>query len=88
MKILVTGGAGYLGNVIIRELLNNRHEISTNIDNFMYNQQSCLLNLSKNEKLNIIQSDVRNYNLLKEEVKKNDAIIPLAKQLLALQHVI
>ena len=36
----------------------------------MYNQQSCLLNLSKNEKLNIIQSDVRNYNLLKEEVKK------------------
>ena len=28
MKILVTGGAGYLGNVIIRELLNNRHEIA------------------------------------------------------------
>ena len=63
--------------MIIRELLNNRHEITV-IDNFMYNQQSCLLNLSKNEKLNIIQSDVRNYNLLKEEVKKNDAIIPLA----------
>ena len=53
----------------------------------MYNQQSCLLNLSKNEKLNIIQSDVRNYNLLKEEVKKNDAIIT-SDNYLALQHVI
>ena len=77
MKILVTGGAGYLGNVIIRELLKNKHEITV-IDNFMYNQQSSLLTLSKNKKINIIKSDVRNYKLLKEEVKKNDAIIPLA----------
>ena len=77
MKILVTGGAGYLGNVIIRELLKNKHEITV-IDNFMYNQQSSLLTLSKNEKINIIKSDVRNYKLLKEEVKKNDVIIPLA----------
>jgi len=77
MKILVTGGAGYLGNVIIRELLKNKHEITV-IDNFVYNQQSSLLTLSKNEKINIIKSDVRNYKLLKEEVKKNDVIIPLA----------
>ena len=77
MKILVTGGAGYLGNVIIRELLKNKHEITV-IDNFMYNQESSLLTLSKNEKINIIKSDVRNYKLLKEEVKKNDVIIPLA----------
>ena len=77
MKILVTGGAGYLGNVIIRELLKNKHEITV-IDNFMYNQQSSLLTLSKNEKINIIKSDVRNYKLLKEEVKKNDVIIPRA----------
>ena len=77
MKILVTGGAAYLGNVIIRELLKNKHEITV-IDNFMYNQQSSLLTLSKNKKINIIKSDVRNYKLLKEEVKKNDAIIPLA----------
>ena len=69
MKILVTGGAGYLGNVIIRELLKNKHEITV-IDNFMYNQQSSLLTLSKNKKINIIKSDVRNYKLLKEEVKK------------------
>ena len=41
MKILVTGGAGYLGNVIIRELLKNKHEITV-IDNFMYNRHSIL----------------------------------------------
>ena len=34
MKILVTGGAGYLGNVIIRELLKNKQNKVYGIDNF------------------------------------------------------
>jgi nucleoside-diphosphate-sugar epimerase len=77
MKILITGGAGYIGNVLTRELLKNNFKV-TIIDNFGYNQQSSLLSISKNENLEIIKSDVRNLDILNNEIKKHDVVIPLA----------
>ena len=38
MNILITGGAGYLGSVIVRRLLKN-HNVTV-VDNLMYNQTS------------------------------------------------
>ena len=35
--ILITGGAGYIGNVLTRELLNNNHKV-TIIDNFIFSK--------------------------------------------------
>ena len=40
MKILITGGAGYLGSVITRSLL-RKHEVIV-YDNLMYNQTSLI----------------------------------------------
>jgi len=76
MKILVTGGAGYIGSVMVPELLSQGHEVTV-VDNFMFGQNS-LLDCCNNEKLQIIRGDARDNNLIAGLIKKADAIIPLA----------
>lgn len=76
MKILITGGAGYIGSVLTPMLLNEGHEVTV-IDNFMYKQTS-LLDVCWQPKFNIIRGDARDKALLKKEMAKADAILPLA----------
>jgi len=76
MKILVTGGAGYIGSVLVPELLAKGHEVTV-VDNFMYGQQ-VLLDCCYNEKLSIIRGDVRDKALISKCMQKTDAIFPLA----------
>ena len=76
MKILVTGGAGYIGSVLVPLLLQKGHAITV-IDNFMYGQTS-LLDCCHNPRLEIIRGDVRNEELLRQQLRKADAILPLA----------
>ncbi|MBT3961634.1 MAG: NAD(P)-dependent oxidoreductase [Candidatus Marinimicrobia bacterium] len=75
MKILITGGAGYLGCVLTRNLIKN-HDVVV-YDNLMYNQAP-LIDLCRLKNFKFIHSDVRNIKLLKDEVQKSDVIIPLA----------
>jgi nucleoside-diphosphate-sugar epimerase len=75
-RILVTGAAGYIGSVLVPELLKSGYEVIA-IDNFMYNQTS-LLDCCFNKKLTIVRGDVRNRRLILEWIKKADAIFPLA----------
>jgi nucleoside-diphosphate-sugar epimerase len=76
MRILITGGAGYLGSVITKHMLNDGHQV-TIIDNLLFNQISPL-EFTSNKNYNFIYGDVRNEKLLTDEVKKHDVIIPLA----------
>jgi len=76
MKILVTGGSGYLGSVLVPRLLNDGHEIIV-YDNLIYNQLS-LLNVCNDKNFNFVYGDVRNYNELDKYIQKSDIIIPLA----------
>ena len=75
MKILITGGAGYLGSVLTRNLL-KKHEVVV-YDNLMYNQTS-LLDLSNNPNFTFHYGDVREWSKLKYLVEQVDVIIPLA----------
>lgn len=76
MKILITGGAGYLGSVITEKMLNLGHEVTV-IDNLMFNQISPL-NFTHNKRYNFVYGDVRNKTLLSKLVVTHDVIIPLA----------
>ena len=75
-NILVTGGAGYLGSIMVPDLLNAGHKVTV-IDNFMYKQTS-LLGCCHFEKLTLINGDVRNNALIEQHLKGVDAVLPLA----------
>jgi nucleoside-diphosphate-sugar epimerase len=75
-KILITGGAGYLGSVLVEKLLELGHEVTV-IDNLMYKQIS-VAPFSHKKNFNFILGDVRDRELLKTQVSKNEVIIPLA----------
>ena len=76
MNILVTGGAGYIGSVLVPALLAEGHDVTV-LDSFMY-QQASLLDCCHDKKLKIIRGDVRDNMLLSKLVPKADAIFPLA----------
>jgi nucleoside-diphosphate-sugar epimerase len=75
-SILVTGGAGYIGSVLVPELLSAGHEVTV-IDNFLYKQTS-LASYVRNPKLHIEFGDVRDQTLMKQLLKRADIVIPLA----------
>jgi len=58
IKVLITGGAGYIGSILSEELLKNDYQVTV-VDNFMYNQTS-LNHIIGNKKIEVINSDVRN----------------------------
>ena len=78
MKILVTGGAGYIGSVLLEKLLQRKMYQITVIDNFHYKQFSSLNHLLPNNRIDIIKGDVRDFDLVKKYASQSDVIIPLA----------
>jgi len=76
MKILVTGGAGYIGSVMVPELLKEGHEVTV-IDSFMYNQSS-LLECCSDKHFEIIRGDARDESLVAGKMKSADVVLPLA----------
>ena len=75
-NILVTGGAGYLGSIMVPDLLFEGHNVTV-IDNFMY-QQSSLNHLCAHPNFNVIKGDVRDKEKMLPLLKNADIIIPLA----------
>jgi len=76
MKILITGGAGYLGSVITETMLKVGYQVIV-LDKLIFNQTS-LLSYTHNPNFKFIHGDVRNEKLLEKLCNEVDVIIPLA----------
>ncbi len=75
-KIFVTGGAGYVGAVLIPKLLAQGYEVKV-LDLFMYGQD-VLTAVKQHPALTLIKGDLRDVELLRREIPGTDAIIHLA----------
>ena len=75
-KVLITGGAGYIGSMLATELVRLGHKVTV-IDLMKYKKDS-LKHLSIFKNFKLIKKDVRNNKILKNLIKKNEFILPLA----------
>ena len=76
MKIAITGGAGYIGSVLVPEFLRLGHEVSV-LDNFYFNQTS-LLDCCADKNFRITRGDARDRETAAKFIEGADFIIPLA----------
>lgn len=74
--MLITGGAGYLGSVLIGYLLDKGYKVRC-LDNLLYRQKS-ILHYCTNDNFEFVYGDARNRELLKKVLEGIDFIIPLA----------
>ncbi len=72
-KILITGGAGYVGSKLVPTLLENNYQVTV-LDLMIYGED--VLPINKN--LKIIKGDIRNIELLKKIIPGHDSLIHLA----------
>ena len=75
-KILVTGGLGYIGSLTCKILSEKGYNV-TIVDNLMFDQNVEKI-ISKWNKVNFVNGDVRDESLMKKLINENDIIIPLA----------
>ena len=76
LNILVTGGAGYLGSIMVPDLLAAGHKVTV-LDNFMF-QQSSLNHVCNNPDFSAVKGDIRIESIATPLLKKADIVIPLA----------
>ena len=76
MKILLTGGAGYVGSVAARDLLKHGHEVRV-VDSLLYGGRS-LLGLYAEEKFDFRYGDIRSASFVRQALEGMDAVVHLA----------
>ncbi|MGZ0012914.1 GDP-mannose 4,6-dehydratase [Providencia hangzhouensis] len=83
MKILVTGGAGFIGSAIVRHIINNTNDAIINVDKLTYagNLES-LNSVCENNRYTFIQADICDAKLITDIFKQHqpDTIMHLAAE--------
>ncbi len=76
MKILITGGAGYIGSTLTPFLLSAGHHVRV-LDHLAYGGQS-LLGVWANPDFEFVRGDIRDREIVRAAVKERDAVVHLA----------
>ena len=76
LSILVTGGAGYIGSILVPDLLREGHRLTV-VDNFMFRQAS-LNTACSHPNFQVVSGDARSEETMKPLIAKADLVIPLA----------
>lgn len=74
--VLVTGGAGYIGSVLSKVLLERGYRVTV-VDNFLYRQNS-LLDCCAHDDFHVVRGDCRDERMMTELLRDADIVIPLA----------
>ncbi len=77
MKILVTGGAGYIGSILVPMLLDEGHAVTV-LDRFIYGNDTALASCCANPRFDIHRVDCRDLSAVKPFLADADVVIPLA----------
>ena len=75
-KVLITGGAGYLGSIMCGELLRAGYRVTV-LDNLMYGQHT-LFHYCADPAFDFVRGDARDESTVREQIKDADVLIPLA----------
>ncbi|MEM8929998.1 MAG: NAD(P)-dependent oxidoreductase [Acidobacteriota bacterium] len=76
MRLLITGGAGYVGSVLTAMALERGHAVTV-LDAFSFEQDS-LLGVAHHRRFELVRGDTRDPEVLGPALEQADAIIPLA----------
>src|SRR5258708_37164781 len=76
VRVLITGGAGYIGSVLVPIMLECGARVTV-IDNFMHGVNS-LASCCEDDLFDVVRGDVRDMEVMKPLAAKADLVIPLA----------
>jgi nucleoside-diphosphate-sugar epimerase len=76
MKVLVTGGAGYIGSILVRRLLEARHDVVV-VDRLAFGAGP-LRELEGRQDYRLVTGDIRDRPLIESLVRDREAIVHLA----------
>ena len=79
MKILVTGGAGFIGKYLVNDLL-KKGNIVTIFDNFSNSDKKCILSCAE-KGIKILEGDITKLDDILNATKDQDVVIHLAAKI-------
>lgn len=77
MRVLVTGGAGFIGSHLVEKLLKNRHKVMI-IDDLSTGRMENISHLARNKNLSVYIDTILNEDLMNKLISKADFIYHLA----------
>lgn len=80
MKILITGGAGFIGSHLCDKYISDGHSVIC-LDNFMSGNLTNIRHLLDSRKFKLVKGDIRNFELVEKLMRDIDVVFHMAAQI-------